>query len=169
MLSLAGKEPPAWMQGRAFAGPHIAPANEYLHGFRGRMDERYDSQRSVTDGQYVYLRNYMPHLPAGQHVEYMFQTKTTRIWKTQYEQGKLNEAQSRFWKALREAEELYDLRTDPDEVTNLAGARTSDDAVAAPQGPARSTLCGSAMWASCRKTRSTVAPRRELPMSWAMT
>lgn len=123
MLSIAGQEPPAWMQGRAFAGPHMAPAHEYLHGFRGRMDERYDLQRSVTDGQYVYLRNYLPHLPAGQHVEYQFQTKTTRIWKALFDAGKLNESQGRFWKAPREPEELYDLRTDPDEVINLAGAR----------------------------------------------
>src|SRR5262245_13876048 len=72
MLSLAGEPAPKWMQGRAFSGKHIQPAPECLHGCRRRMDERYDLQRSVTDGRYVYLRNYMPHLPAGQHVEYMF-------------------------------------------------------------------------------------------------
>ena len=122
MLSLAGVEPPEWMQGRAFAGKHIAKANEYLHGFRGRMDERYDMQRSITDGRYVYLRNYMPHVPAGQHVEYMFQTKTTQVWKKLHDAGKLNEAQSLFWKSPRAPEELYDLEDDRDEVKNLAGS-----------------------------------------------
>ena len=120
MLSIADIPAPDWMQGRAFAGKHIAKAPEFLHGFRGRMDERYDLQRSVTDGRYVYLRNYLPHLPAGQHVDYMFQTKTTQVWKKLYDQGKLTEAQSRFWKAPREPEELYDLQTDADEVKNLA-------------------------------------------------
>jgi len=120
VLSIAGMQPPDWMQGRAFAGAHLGKANEFLHGFRGRMDERYDLQRSVTDGRYVYLRNYMPHLPAGQHVDYMFQTKTTQVWKTLFDQGKLNAEQSLFWRAPREAEELYDLTTDPDEVKNLA-------------------------------------------------
>jgi uncharacterized sulfatase len=120
MLSIAGIEPPAWMQGRAFAGKHTAKAPEFLHGFRGRMDERYDLQRSVTDGRYVYLRNYLPHLPAGQHVDYMFQTKTTQVWKQLFDAGKLNAAQSLFWQAPRPPEELYDLTTDPDEVKNLA-------------------------------------------------
>lgn len=123
MLSIAGMEPPAWMQGSAFAGKHIGKAPEFLHGFRGRMDERYDMQRSVTDGRYVYLRNFMPHLPAGQHVEYMFQTKTTAAWKKLFDLGKLNEAQRQFWRAPREPEELYDLRNDPDEVINVAGAK----------------------------------------------
>jgi len=120
MLSIAGMPAPEWMQGRAFAGNHIAPANTFLHGFRGRMDERYDMQRSVTDGRYVYLRNFAPDLPAGQHVEYMFQTKTTQVWKKLHDAGKLNEAQSAFWKSTREPEELYDLKNDPDEVRNIA-------------------------------------------------
>ena len=123
MLSIAGSEPQAWMQGSAFAGKHIGKAPEFMHGFRGRMDERYDMQRSVTDGRYVYLRNYMPHLPAGQHVEYQFQTKTTAVWKKLFDAGKLNEAQSQFWKAPREPEELYDLQNDPDEVKNLARSK----------------------------------------------
>jgi uncharacterized sulfatase len=108
------------MQGRAFAGKHIWPAPEFLHGFRGRMDERYDLQRSVTDGRYVYLRNYMPHLPAGQHLAYQMETRTTKVWKEMFDAGKLNEVQSQFWKAPREPEELYDLQNDADEVKNLA-------------------------------------------------
>jgi len=125
MLSLAGAEPKSWMQGQAFAGKYAKEGPKYMHGFRGRMDERYDLQRSVTDGRYVYLRNYMPHLPAGQHVEYMFQTRTTKGWKDRFDAGKLNEAQSLFWKSPRPAEELYDLKSDPDEVNNIAGAESA--------------------------------------------
>ena len=119
MLSIAGIKPPEYLQGRAFAGEYEVEGPEYLFGFRGRMDERIDFARSVTDGRHVYVRNYLPHLPHGQRVGYQFLTPTTRVWKEMHDAGELNDAQARFWQP-REPEELYDLRNDPDEVTNLA-------------------------------------------------
>ena len=32
--------------------------------------------RSVLGKRYIYIRNYMPHKPYGQHVNYMFITPT---------------------------------------------------------------------------------------------
>ncbi|NMC19479.1 MAG: sulfatase-like hydrolase/transferase [Thermogutta sp.] len=121
VLSLAGIRPPDWMEGHAFLGPYAAEPQPFLFGLRGRMDERYDLLRSVTDGRYVYIRNYIPYLPLGQHVAYMFQTPTTKIWKELYDAGRLTEQQAYFWQRPRAPEELYDLRSDPDEVNNLAG------------------------------------------------
>jgi arylsulfatase A-like enzyme len=121
VLGLAGIEPPQWMQGRAFLGKFIGPPNEFLFGMRGRMDERFDLVRSVTDGRYVYIRNYMPHLIYAQHLDYMWQTPTTRVWENLHNEGKLAPAQDAFWKR-KPAEELYDLRTDRDEVNNLAAS-----------------------------------------------
>ncbi len=120
VVSIAGVEPPEYYQGKAFMGKFEAPPREYLFGFRGRMDERNDMVRSVRDERYVYVRNYLPHKPHGQHVNYQFSTPTTRIWKEMFDAGKLNEAQSYFWQAPRAPEELYDLKNDPDEVNNLA-------------------------------------------------
>ncbi len=120
VLSLAGVQPPAWMQGHAFAGKFIAPRQPFIYGFRGRMDERIDCVRSVTDGRYVYLRNFMPHLSQGQHVDYQFATPTTRVWFERYKSGQATEAQAIFWRP-KAPEELYDLTNDPDEVKNLAG------------------------------------------------
>ena len=122
LLSLAGKKPPAHMQGHAFMGEHETDAQEYGYGFRGRMDERYDMVRSVVGKQYIYIRNYMPHKLYGQHVGYMFVTTTTQVWKRLFDEGKLNEAQSHFWKT-KPPEELYDLKNDPDEVNNLAKSK----------------------------------------------
>lgn len=97
VLSLAGIEPPSWMQGRAAMGPFAAPAPQYLFGLRGRMDERYDLVRSVTDGRYVYVRNFMPHRIYGQFLAYMFETPTTRVWRRWYDEGRLSAPQRAFW------------------------------------------------------------------------
>ena len=120
VLSLAGVKPPAWMQGHAFAGIHQSQPQPFLFGERGRMDERMDMVRSVTDGRYVYLRNYMPHVSQAQRVAYQFETPTTRVWHELFEAGKTNPAQSTFWSVPKAVEELYDFSTDRDEVQNLA-------------------------------------------------
>ena len=122
MCSLAGIKPPEWLQGYAFLGKFIAPAQPYVYGFRGRMDERYDLVRSVTDGRYVYLRNYLPHLSQGQHVDTQFKTPTTAVWRKLYDEGKLNPGQKLFWQTPKSPEELYDLQNDRDEVNNLAAS-----------------------------------------------
>lgn len=120
LLSIIGVQPPEWMQGHAFAGKYQTEPQPFIYGFRGRMDERYDCVRSVTDGRFVYLRNYMPHLSQGQHVAYQFETPSTRVWRKLYDEGKLTPEQSIFWKEPKDPEELYDLQNDPDEVHNLA-------------------------------------------------
>ena len=120
VLSLAGIKPPDWMQGNAFAGPHQSQPQPFVYGQRGRMDERMDMVRSVTDGRYVYLRNYFPHVSQAQHVSYQFETPTTRIWNVLFRAGKTNDAQSIFWRVPKAVEELYDLKFDRDEVHNLA-------------------------------------------------
>lgn len=122
VLSLAGVRPPEWMQGRAFAGPHQTRPPEYLFGSRARMDERMDLVRAVTDGRYVYVRNYLPHLPHGQRVSYLFETPMTQVWHRRYEEGALTPIQRAFWEP-RAPEELYDLETDPHETVNLATSR----------------------------------------------
>lgn len=119
MLSLAGIEPPKNMQGLAFAGKFAAKPREFVFGFRGRMDERGDLVRSVSDGQYVYVRNYHPEIIYGSRNNYMFQTRTAQVWRELYDQKKLTPEQAFFWQ-LKPTEELYDLKTDHDEVVNLA-------------------------------------------------
>lgn len=121
VLSLAGHPVPESWQGLAFAGPQAKEPRQYNYGLRGRMDERYDLVRSVTDGRYVYVRNYAPHKPWGQHNAYMFETPMTRAWQKLAHAGKLPTHLSYFWDR-KAPEELYDLTTDPFETKNLAAS-----------------------------------------------
>ncbi|WP_139959688.1 sulfatase-like hydrolase/transferase [Flavicella sediminum] len=125
VLSIAGIEAPKWMQGYAFAGKHQTKEQPYVYGFRGRMDERLDLVRSVSNGRYVYLRNYMPQFSQGQRVnsQIRFPFSSTAAWKKLYDEGKLNKAQSLFWETPKAPEELYDLKNDPDEINNLANSK----------------------------------------------
>ena len=118
VLKIAGAEIPDRMQGETFLGADAKKA-DYVFGVRNRMDERYDVSRSVTDGKYVYIRNFMPHLPHGQFTDYQQQTQTTSVWFQKFGKGELNDVQSAFWKP-RTSEELYDLQADPHETKNLA-------------------------------------------------
>ena len=109
------------------AGPRLrrtfirAAPQPFLYGLRGRMDERIDLVRSATDGRYVYLRNYLPHVSQAQHVAYQFETPTTRVWNELFVRGQDQRRPSPSSGACRKPpEELYDLETDRDEVNNLA-------------------------------------------------
>ncbi len=121
LLSLAGIKSPDFYHGRAFAGQYQAAPREYLHGMRGRMDERYDLMRSTRDKRYVYIRNYNPHKIYGQHVQFAWNLPSTPVWERLYKDGKLNAPQTYFWET-KPSEELYDLQTDRSEVKNLANS-----------------------------------------------
>lgn len=122
VLALAGVEIPRHMQGTPFLGRSPRP-RRYAYGQRSRMDERYDLQRVVRDGRYLYVRNYMPHRPYGQHVGFMWNQRGYQEWERRHLDGQLEPFQDRFWNE-KPSEELYDLRRDPDQLANLARAPT---------------------------------------------
>ena len=126
LLALAGAEIPTHMQGKAFFGAPEIPEKEYLFGLRGRMDERVDFVRAVRDKRYVYVRNYMPHLPHIQHVAYQLQTPTTQVWHAAFEAGNLTEKSAYFFER-RDAERLYDLESDPHEMHSLVDSPEHED------------------------------------------
>jgi len=119
-LSLAGVKPPASMPGRIFLGPHAeeAPDTVFLH--RQRMSERIDLRRGLRDERFLYLRNYFPHRPLGQHMAFQERIPSTAQWRALFESGELRPAQERYFLPTG-YEELYDTRADPHQVHNLAG------------------------------------------------
>jgi len=120
VLSLAGVKIPSYMQGRAFAGKAKAQPNEFVFTTRDRMDERYDTLRSVVTRRWLYIHNFRPDLPYVQPLDYMFRARGYQSWARVAQEGKLTPATSQFWGA-KPTEELYDLDNDPDNVKNLAG------------------------------------------------
>ena len=120
VLSLAGVKIPEYMQGRAFAGPAKAAPNETIFITRDRMDERYDMMRMVSDGRFIYIRNFRPDLPYVQPLEYMFRARGYQSWARLAREGKLTPATAMFWGA-KPGEELYEMASDPDSVKNLVG------------------------------------------------
>lgn len=118
VLSLAGVKIPDHFQGRAFAGPKAA-TNDFVFCTRDRMDERYDTVRSVVDSRWLYIRNYRPDLAYVQPLSYMFRARGYQSWAQWVHDGKLTAATSQFW-GEKPTEELYDMAADPDSVKNLA-------------------------------------------------
>ncbi len=119
MLSLAGLEVPWHMQGRAFLGPRAVKPREFVYATRDRYDESYDMVRAVRDSRWKYIRHYRPDLPYLLWIPYRNRHPIMQeLWRL-HRVGKLNEAQSLLFRP-RPVEELYDTRSDPHEIRNLA-------------------------------------------------
>lgn len=118
VLALAGMTQPPQMRGRPLLGQAVRPQS-YAFGMRNRMDERIDFQRTVTDGRWRYIRNYMPHRPWGQHQAFEWLAKGYQDWEQAHRDGTLTPVQDRFFQT-KPFEELYDLHADPHEIENLA-------------------------------------------------
>jgi uncharacterized sulfatase len=121
VMSLAGVPTPAHMQGQAFLGTHRKPARRYVHGFRDRMDERYDMVRMVSDGRYRYIRNFDASRPWYQYMNTSEKNATMRDLRRLHDAGKLHADADRYFQK-KPAEELYDTQADPHEIRNLAAA-----------------------------------------------
>ena len=121
VLSLTGASIPAHMQGVPFLGGQARAPRQYVFGIRDRMDERVDMMRTVRDERFKYHRNYLPHLPFAQPIEYMDLLPTMKELRRLSAAGQLTGAAAHFMAPAKAAEELYDLRADPHETRNLSG------------------------------------------------
>ena len=122
VLGLAAVEVPKYMQGRPFLGPVTRPRT-HIYGARDRVDEAYDLARCVRDRNWLYVRNYMPHLSYNQPSFYSdlgeIRNEITKLAKA----GKLTSAaQKHYAGPTRALEELYDTASDPHQVRNLAAS-----------------------------------------------
>jgi len=130
LLSIAGKEAPAFMQGSAFLGKYRGEEPEYVYMFRDRMDEKYDMSRSIVDGEFRYIRNYNPERIWLHYLEYLWRAPSMRSWEAAFRAGQCDSVQARWWNP-KPVEELYHIADDPHEVHNLASDPAHADRLAA--------------------------------------
>ncbi|MEJ2503064.1 MAG: sulfatase-like hydrolase/transferase [Gemmatimonadota bacterium] len=120
VLSLAGVPVPAHMDGRAFLGARAAPAREYVHAARDRIDAVYDMVRATRDARYKYIRNQYPETPYVQMVPYRNHSGIMQDLLRLHAEGSLSGPPTLWLRDSRAPEELYDTDADPHEVRNLA-------------------------------------------------
>ncbi|UMB54093.1 sulfatase [Lutibacter sp. A64] len=125
LLSLVNCKVPAKMQGKVFLGKDKEAKPEYVHFYRDRMSERYDFNRAVTDGEYYFIQNFVPHRPRGRSTRYGY--KVQQNWRANersFETGNSNAVQSQFYQP-KQTVELFNTKIDPWHITNIAEEKES--------------------------------------------
>jgi len=124
MLSCCGLPVPPYMQGKVFLGNHEDPPRKYAFSSRDRIDTHYDRVRSVRSDRFKYIRNFYPYQDRFHWSAYLAHHPIHQEMVRLHLEGKLPPEQSQLFEPFRPVEELYDLRKDPQELTNLAGDRS---------------------------------------------
>ncbi|SHJ85138.1 Sulfatase [Maribacter aquivivus] len=122
VLHLAGINIPKTIDGTPFLGANISKStlqNNETYGYADRFDEKYDMVRSLRIDNLKYIRNFQPFTVNALMNEYRYRQLAYKEWKNLFDNGKLNEIQSQFFKP-KTPEELYDVENDPYETINLA-------------------------------------------------
>ena len=116
ILSLAQAPIPSWLHGVNF----LKSDRKHIFASRDRIDEVEDRQRAVRNQHFKYIRSWKPEVPGGHELSYRDNIDMVRDWRRLFNENKLNNAQSNWFKAPG-YKQLYNLAKDPYEITNLAG------------------------------------------------
>ncbi|MCK5945081.1 MAG: sulfatase-like hydrolase/transferase, partial [Planctomycetes bacterium] len=119
VLSLCGVEPDRRLDGVPFLGPFARDGGGHAYSHADRFDAVYDRVRSVSDGRFRYVRNYVtdqPYLIANAYRERIPMTADLYALRGRDD---VPPAQWQFAATERPREELYDSSKDPWETRNL--------------------------------------------------
>jgi len=119
VLKLADIAIPETMEGTPFLGSETKP-KDYVFGYRDRADDVFDVSRSVFDGRYLYVRNFLPQRPYIQNALIFNEGgwSYSELFKAK-KLGQLSETSLKMFQP-KPPLELYDLLQDPYELHNLA-------------------------------------------------
>lgn len=120
-LALAGIPAPASIEGRDLFSEDFEP-RRYVISARDRCGIAVDRIRSVRTDRFRYIRNFLTDRPLYQS-QYRDKFASLVELRKEFQSGKLTPLQASYHQAERRPEEeLYDLESDPDQITNLATA-----------------------------------------------
>jgi arylsulfatase A-like enzyme len=125
ILALAGIEKPPFMHGRAFIQRNnqqwtmTEAKRNYIFAARDRIDQIPDRRRAVRSSRYKYIRNWHPDLPTGHALGFRDNLNMVREMRRLFEAGELDDIQAQWFQATGK-EQLFDLKNDPHEISNLA-------------------------------------------------
>jgi arylsulfatase A-like enzyme len=120
-LALAGIPRPGGMHSRNLLGPDADPPRQYAFSARDRVDETYARIRSVRDTRYRYIRNYPPYTNLASLNRYKEKCfLIIPLLRQLKAAGTLTGPPLALMADRAPEEELYDIDTDPYEITNLA-------------------------------------------------
>ena len=119
IISLAGGEIPEHLEGRPVLGKNRKKPVEQLFLSSDRSDNGIDMVRTVTDGKYVYSRNFLSFINEARYIRYMEIGEIKQQMRKDLAENKLNPLQKSLFEP-RPAEFIFDIENDLWETTNLA-------------------------------------------------
>ncbi|ODS78706.1 MAG: sulfatase, partial [Cytophagaceae bacterium SCN 52-12] len=122
LISLSGGKIPDHLSGRILMGDDRSPLAGHVVLSSDRSGNGVDMVRTVTDGKFIYSRNYFTYMPELRYLRYMEISEIKQQMRRDFENGLLDTEAQRMLFDQRPPEYLFDIENDPWELVNLAGS-----------------------------------------------
>ena len=122
IISLAGGNIPDYLEGRILIGNKRSKLRRELFLSNDRSDNSPDLARAVTDGRFMYSRNFMTFEPELRYINFMEIGAIKQQMRADLKDNLLDSFQKTLF-APRAPEMLFDIKNDPWEMHNLANEK----------------------------------------------